>query len=578
MGSSISDFFEKINSCKPLILLNLSKNWNDRIGRYLQSIKSRRFLQRKLSMSKKTKEKLYEALSPFELKNQLFKIAKNTNSRKILNAGRGNPNWISMVPRQAFFTLGEFAITQANHTAINPALGKFVTDNKIGERFDQFLQKHSQKKDIIFLKLAISYVTNVLKINKNDFLTEMVDGILGCHYPTPTRMLSISEKIVHKYLQKEMAGDDKSFGKMNLFATEGGTAAMDYVFTGLMENHLLHKGDKIAIGTPIFTPYIEIPKLNDFEFVEICVEQVEKTNWFYSKNELKKLEDPSVKAFFLVNPSNPTAVNLHEESIETIRQIIEKKNPNLIIITDDVYGTFVNGFRSLISKISKNTILVYSYSKYFGATGWRLGVIGIHNNNIFDQNIAKLPNDVKRQLNKRYETVVSNPNTMKFIDRLSADSRLVALHHTSGLSTPQQIMMVLFSLYCLIDDKEQYKKSVQNILKKRFDNLYEALDIKQEESIYDTHYYTIIDIPSIAEKRYGTQFKKYLITQFEPIDFVWQLAKEKGVILLDGNGFKAPRMSVRVSLANLMPEDYKKIGFSINELLKSYYDAWKAKK
>ena len=67
------------------------------------------------------------------------------------------------------------------------------------------------------------------------------------------------------------------------------------------------------------------------------------------------------------------------------------KRPDLIILTDDVYGTFVEGFRSLMADLPHNTIRVYSYSKYFGCTGWRLGVVAAHENNILDEKIAKLP-------------------------------------------------------------------------------------------------------------------------------------------------------------------------------------------
>ena len=36
------------------------------------------------------------------------------------------------------------------------------------------------------------------------FLLEMVDGILGDHYPVPDRMLRCSEQIVRDYLAMEM--------------------------------------------------------------------------------------------------------------------------------------------------------------------------------------------------------------------------------------------------------------------------------------------------------------------------------------------------------------------------------------
>ena len=68
-----------------------------------------------------------------------------------------------------------------------------------------------------------------------------------------------------------------------------------------------------------------------------------------------------------------------------------------MLLTDDVYGTFVPGFRSLLGELPHNTIGVYSYSKYFGCTGWRLGVIAVHEDNIFDKMIAKLPGGDRRR-------------------------------------------------------------------------------------------------------------------------------------------------------------------------------------
>lgn len=49
--------------------------------------------------------------------------------------------------------------------------------------------------------------------------------------------------------------------KFDLFAVEGGTAAICYIFKSLMANRILEKGDTIALGMPIFTPYIEIAEL-----------------------------------------------------------------------------------------------------------------------------------------------------------------------------------------------------------------------------------------------------------------------------------------------------------------------------
>jgi len=524
-----------------------------------------------------TEEKKYEKLSPFEIKNKLISMAQSNTERMMLNAGRGNPNWLAAETREAFFHLGLFAMDESKRNMLRPGFSSPAEKKGIEKRFDEFTKKNNDKPGIEFLKKAVNYAHKELSIEPAGFIAQLVDAILGDHYPTPDRILDFNEKAVHPYLVKEML-DGKECGRFDLFATEGGTAAMAYIFHSLMENKILNKGDTIALGTPIFTPYIEIPNLNDFNFVSIKVEQNEKEGWQYPDSEIKKLEDPKIKAFFLVHPSNPTSVCINPKSFEKIAQLVKKKRNDLIILTDDVYGTFVNGFKSLAAAAPHNTILVYSYSKYFGATGWRLGVIAINENNVLDKKIANLPEKEKKELNKRYTTLALYPEKVKFIERMVADSRAVALHHTSGVSTPQQVLMTLFSIYCLIDKDGQYKKNAQDIVFKRFKTLYEAIGIDVPKDPYGSHYYTIIDIPKLAQQRYGKEFSDYLVATFEPIDFVMRLAEERAVVLLDGGGFDAPNMSVRVSLANLPDKAYAEIGKSISWLLEQYYNHWTSKK
>ena len=99
---------------------------------------------------------------------------------------------------------------------------------------------------------------------------------------------------------------------------------------------------------------------------------------------------------------------LSTESIAKIGAILERR-PDLLLLTDDVYGTFVDGFRSLLGAFPRNTIGVYSYSKYFGCTGWRLGVIALHEHNIFDEKIAAHDETIQKVLDKRYTGLTLSP-------------------------------------------------------------------------------------------------------------------------------------------------------------------------
>jgi len=88
----------------------------------------------------------FEALSPFEIKDELIKLAKKssrTTQSAFLNAGRGNPNWVATEPREAFFLLGQFAITESKRVMDHPAgLGGMPQAAGIAGRLEAWLAKH----------------------------------------------------------------------------------------------------------------------------------------------------------------------------------------------------------------------------------------------------------------------------------------------------------------------------------------------------------------------------------------------------------------------------------------------------
>src|SRR4051812_273591 len=288
----------------------------------------------------------------------------------------------------------------------------------IRRRVRSFLSSHTGKPGATLLKRTFDYGVKELGFDADAFAHELADAIIGDNYPVPDRMLVHTERIVHEFLAKEMCAGKPPKGRFDIFAVEGGTAAMCYIFHTLKANGLLNKGDTIALGTPIFTPYIEFAHLEEFEFNVVDIAQDSLSGeghhtWQYTEAQLRKLEDPAVKAFFVVNPSNPPSYAVRAQAIDQIVRIVKTKRPDLMILTDDVYGTFVPGFRSLVTDLPHNTILVYSYSKHFGCTGWRLGTVAIHEKNIYDDMIAELPAATKKRLNHRYGSLTTEPEKMK---------------------------------------------------------------------------------------------------------------------------------------------------------------------
>ncbi|MFF8742109.1 bifunctional aspartate transaminase/aspartate 4-decarboxylase [Streptomyces californicus] len=534
----------------------------------------------------------FAQLSPFELKDKFIAIAtaaqsgrpgqKGRTSRAMLNAGRGNPNWVATGPREAYHALGYFAIEESRRVWTADNLGGMPEEAGCAERFDRFVRTRPGLPGVELLRASVDLAVKRFGFERDAFVHELADASIGDNYPVPDRILPHTEQIVRGYLADEMFDHRPPEGQtLSLFATEGGTAAMCYVFDSLLKNGILNRGDRIALMVPVFTPYVEIPELDTYDFDVVRVEaslftETGVRQWRYPEEEIAKLADPSVKLVCCVNPSNPPSLALSDRVTEQIVSIVAERNPNLIVVTDDVYGTFVEGFRSLAADLPRNTLLVYSYSKHYGATGWRLGVIALHDDNVIDAMLAAQDREQKARLDRRYGTLTLDPGTMRFIDRMVADSRQVALNHTAGLSLPQQVMMVLFSLFDMLDEGQAYKHRIREIVQQRLELLLEGAHMKISEDPKRAAYYIELDLLAEAERTRGKAFAAFLEQHYEPVDPLFRLAEQTSVVLLNGGGFDGPEWSVRVSLANLDDLDYLKIGHHLRAIFDEYAEEWRA--
>lgn len=522
----------------------------------------------------------YEALSPFEIKEALISLARGPGqeaARMFLNAGRGNPNWIATGAREAFFLLGQFAIGESRRVMAHPAgIGGMPQARGIAARLEAWLAGQQGGETPAAIGALLRFAIARFGFDADGFVHELVDAIIGDNYPVPDRMLVHAEQVVHEYLAEAMCGTPRPAGRFDLFAVEGGTAAICYIFRTLKENRLLRPGDQIALGTPIFPPYLEIPELADYGLEPVYVQAPRESGFQFTEAELERLADPAIKAFFLVNPGNPTSVAISPEMRGKIADLVRTRRPDLMLITDDVYATFVDGFRSLLGELPHNTIGVYSYSKYFGCTGWRLGVIALHQENIFDRRIAGLPESALQALDRRYGTLSLEPRRLRFIDRLVADSRDVVLNHTAGLSGPQQAMMALFSLVELADGAHSYRRACRALLARRVAALQEGLGATVVPGPFFDNYYGLIDLELLLRRSLGDAMAEFLRRNVHPLDIVFRLAREHGIVLLNGGGFQAPDWSVRVSFANLNDEVYDDIGRALRAIAQDYVRAFQA--
>ena len=533
----------------------------------------------------------YRQLSPFEFKNILIKHAearaKVLKIPQMYNAERGNPNFFAVIPRYAFSLLNYLCTIIGDEYSDFPdscGIGMIPPKKGIGEKFEKML-KHCTGKDGRFLQDAVKEMKKLSKLPKDEFYHQLTISTIGCFYPDPPRIQPFVQPVLTEFLNTAVFPNKSLRNKVDIFPTEGVTAAIVYIFNSLKYNGIVTPEDEVGILTPIFSPYLEIPRLRNYKLKPICVKAREQMNWEIPHNELEQLRNPKMKAIFMVNPTNPSSTSLTRETVKDIKDIITKDNPNLIVITDNVYAPFVDNFNCLMDVIPRNVISVYSFSKYFGTTGWRIGCIIMHKNNVIDDKLLNVhnkkgkeytpPQELQKDIT-RYQMIQVDPWKIKFIDRLLIDSREVAEAHTAGLSTPQQVLMCLFGMYDYLDIERIYNEELKTLLLQRSDSLLEPLEYKITETDRNSNYYVVIDLIKASNNLCGgTDFGDYLVNHRDPLEFILRLAKKYATVVLPAVGFAGPFWGIRVSLANLDGEYYPIIGDNIRQLIEDYYKEYK---
>ena len=90
------------------------------------------------------------------------------------------------------------------------------------------------------------------------------------------------------------------------------------------------------------------------------------------------------------------------------------------------------------------------------------------------------------------------------------------------------------------------------------------------------YYYGLIDFEFFARKNIGEDVVEWMKANVHPLDIVFRLAEDHGIVLLNGSGFAAPDWSVRISFANLDDHVYDDIGRALRAIARGYRQAYEA--
>jgi len=232
----------------------------------------------------------------------------------------------------------------------------------INEKVEQF----KKKKKIVSLSLGEAFFKLIdfgIKKHLND---------KNYHYSSSSGLEKLRKNICYDYkINQKILLDYKK----NIIISSGAK-----ILTYMSLKLFLEKGDNVLTFEPAWLSYIDQVQLNGAKLKYIPVNE--------KLQNFEKYIDKKTKVLIINNPNNPSG-KLYTKSEITYLFKICKKN-NIILISDECYSYFLHEKKKFFSAIelgknNKNVIVVNSLSKNFGISGWRIGYVLSH-----EQNIKKL--------------------------------------------------------------------------------------------------------------------------------------------------------------------------------------------
>ena len=128
-------------------------------------------------------------------------------------------------------------------------------------------------------------------------------------------------------------------------------------------------GDRVAMATPFYPPYVNI--LTALGMEPVMLETGPETR-FQPTVALLEAMDPRPDGLIVASPCNPAGTMLAPAELAAIARWCHSNGVRLI--SDEIYHGLTYGQeQATAAAFSDSAIVVNSFSKYFSMTGWRIG-------------------------------------------------------------------------------------------------------------------------------------------------------------------------------------------------------------
>jgi alanine-synthesizing transaminase len=284
--------------------------------------------------------------------------------------------------------------------------------------------------------------------------------------------------------QKEKRVNGINISPNNILVTEGVSEGIQMILAALVE-----KGDEILFPSPTYPPYISYTKF--FDGSPIAYKTIEEERWQPDIDDLRSKITEKTRALVITNPNNPTGALYGKKIVKQMLDIAGEHD--LLVLTDEIYDqlAYSDDFASTAYLANDLPVVgLNGFSKAYQMTGWRLGYI-----------YFKAP---KNELDELKQAVEKECRI-----RLCANTP-VQKAGVAALNGPQDH----------VKDMVERLRQRRDYSWKRLNDINGITCTKPEGAFYI--------FPKIHGV--GTRWKTDL-------DFVLDLLKETGVLMVNGSGF-----------------------------------------
>ncbi|MEM6344873.1 MAG: pyridoxal phosphate-dependent aminotransferase [Bacteroidota bacterium] len=166
-----------------------------------------------------------------------------------------------------------------------------------------------------------------------------------------------------------------------ILVSTGASEALSFVFAATM-----NPGDEVIIPEPFYANYNSFSIFSNVKVVPITT-RIEDDFALPPIEAFEALITERTRAILICNPGNPTGVIYPQESLEKLKEIVQRHD--LYLISDEVYREFAYDGKTHqsvlgLKGIEENVIVTDSVSKRFSACGARIGCVVSRNKGVMD--------------------------------------------------------------------------------------------------------------------------------------------------------------------------------------------------